>query len=147
MGKPSKIGGSTSQTETGVQTALNSTFEGKVRNALQRLPNVMICVSKSVRPLGSSTVTGTISNYDGFLSNKDTMGGETGQSMDLSSGIFICRVSGFYTITFSSYAGFNAGEIIELFLRRNGARVQETHSKHGAGSSIHSHVYSENTNS
>ena len=30
-------------------------------------------------------------------------------------GIFTCRVSGHYTITFSSYAGFNAGEIIELY--------------------------------
>ena len=108
--------------------ASNSTVEEEVRIALKKLPNVMICASKEQLNSDSSSVSGTIANYDGFLANKQTLPGKTESSMDLTGGIFTCSVAGYYTINFSSYAGLNTGEYVQIYIKHNGVRVKESFS-------------------
>ena len=106
----------------------NSTVDEEVKIALKKLPNVMICVSKEQLTSGSSSVSGTIANYDGFLANKMTLLGKTESSMDLTGGIFTCSVPGYYTINFSSYAGLNNMEYVQIYIKHNGVRVKESFS-------------------
>jgi len=109
-----------------LQTNLTTSgMSGAPQEATPR-PEVVTCAYQDYWTLSSGTIT-----FDSLVSEYYSQGGR--RMLDTSSGVFrVVTAPGYYTISYSGWARLEPGQATDIFLHRNGDRIEESRWMSGA---------------